>query len=131
VDSSLTEFARALRGAKLDPIKVEGGGPAMKLIFEPSLTFPDDLTRSHKGLMIRDFYGCLFERVASMRRSLLTGVPGIGKSWWIWYAMNLIFNQEPAPCVVWQTFKRGDDECVLFKGAAFSTLISDNSLKCA
>ena len=130
LDSSLTEFACALRGAKLDPIKVEGGGPAMKLTFEPSLTFPDDLKRRHKGLMIRDFYYRLFERVASMERSLLTGVPGIGKSWWIWYAMNLIFNKEPAPCVVWQTFKRGGDECVLFKGAAFSTLFSERSVNC-
>ena len=68
MDSSLTEFARALRDAKLDPIMVEGGGSAMKLTFEPSLTFPDDLTRRHKGLMIRDFYGRLFDRVASMRR---------------------------------------------------------------
>ena len=30
--------------------------------------------------------------------------------------MHMLLNQEPAPAIVWQTFKRGVDACVLFNG---------------
>lgn len=88
--------------------------------FGPGPYFPDDVDLHRSDLVARDFYNALFERISSMRSSLLTGVPGTGKSWWIWYAVHRLLNQDPSPAIVWQTFKRGIDQCVLFKdGKAF------------
>ena len=34
--------------------------------------------------------------------------------------MHWLLNQDPSPAIVWQTFKRGANRCVLFKdGKAF------------
>ena len=57
---------------------------------------------------MRDFYPRLFDRIASHKiGSLLTGVPGTGKSWWIWYAVHLLLKQDSPPDIVWQSFKLG------------------------
>jgi len=115
-DPQLTAFACALRDAKV--MDLDDG---MQLIsFGPSSFFPDDVDLHRSDLVARDFYNTLFERISSMRSSLLTGIPGTGKSWWIWYAIHRLLNQGPSPAIVWQTFKRGTNDCVLFKdGKAF------------
>ena len=52
---------------------------------------------------------------------MLTGVPGTGKSWWIWFAMHKLLNRDNPPAIVWQSFKRSANNCVLFvDGEAFS-----------
>ena len=57
----------------------------MQLIsFGPGPFFPDDDDLHRSDLVARDFYDPLFERISVMRKSLLTGIPGTGKSWWIW-----------------------------------------------
>ena len=117
-DATLTKFACALRDAVVEDI-----GDNMQLLsFGPDSYFPDDDERCRCNLLVRDFYPRLFDRTAaeSTGKSLLTGVPGTGKSWWIWYAMHLLLKQDPAPAIVWQSFKRDVNECVLFKdGEAF------------
>jgi hypothetical protein len=123
LDAKLTEFACALRDAKVKDI----GGGMQLLSFGPGSYFPDDNQQCRHDLLVRDFYRRLLERIASepIGASLLTGVPGTGKSWWIWYAVYIILNMDPAPAIVWQSFKRGADECVLFKdGKAFVGHIS-------
>jgi hypothetical protein len=117
-DATLTKFACALRDAVVEDI-----GDNMQLLsFGPDSYFPDDDERCRCNLLVRDFYPRLFDRTAAERtgKSLLTGVPGTGKSWWIWYAVHLLLKQDPAPAIVWQSFKRGVNKCVLFKdGEAF------------
>ena len=57
---------------------------------------------------------------ASPMGATLCAPPAAGKSWWIWYAIHRLLNQSPSPAIVWQTFKRGTNGCVLFKdGKAF------------
>ena len=115
-DATLTKFACALRGATVEDI-----GENMQLLsFGPDSYFPDDTELCRRSLLVREFYHRLFNRIAAARTSLLTGVPGTGKSWWIWYAVHLLLKQDPAPAIVWQSFKRGVNKCVLFKdGEAF------------
>ena len=117
-DATLTKFACALRDAKVEDI-----GDNMQLLsFGPDSFFPDDSQRRRCDLLVRDFYSRLFDCISAqpIGASLLTGVPGTGKSWWIWYAVHLLLKQDPAPAIVWQSFKRGVNECVLFKdGEAF------------
>ena len=118
-DATLTKFACALRDAT-----IKGIGDNMQLLsFGPDTFFPDDDERCRCSLLIRDFYPVLFDRMAAERtgKSLLTGVPGTGKSWWIWYAVHLLLNnKDPTPAIVWQSFKRGITKCVMFKdGEAF------------
>ena len=84
--------------------------------------FTNDSQRLRCDLLVRDFYPRLFDRITAepIGASLLTGVSGTGKSWWIWYAVHLLLKQDPAPAIVWQSFKRGVSKCVLFKnGEAF------------
>ena len=79
-DPQLTAFACALRDAKPKDL-----GHGMQLIsFGPGPFFPDDDDLHRSDLVARDFYDPLFERISVMRKSLLTGIPGTGKSWWIW-----------------------------------------------
>lgn len=114
--AELTDFACALRDADVSDL---GGGMCL-LSFGGESYFPTDDDLCRNSMVVRDFYDELFQRTAAMRRSLLTGVPGTGKSWWIWYAVHKVLKQDPAPAIVWQTFKRGIDQCVLFKdGKAF------------
>ena len=117
-DATLTEFACALRDATVKDI-----GDNMQLLsFGPDTFFPDDSQRLRCDLLVRVFYPRLFDRIAAqpIGASLLTGVPGTGKSWWIWYAVHLLLKQDSAPAIVWQSFKRGITKCVLFKdGEAF------------
>ena len=115
-DASLTRFACAVRDATLQDI----GDDMQLLSFGPDACFPDDTDLGRSSLIVRDFYQRLFTRIAAQRTSLLVGVPGTGKSWWIWYALHMLLKQEPAPSIVWQSFKRGINKCVLFKdGKAF------------
>lgn len=117
-DATLTKFACALRDAKVEDI-----GDNMQLLsFGPDSFFPDDSLRRRCDLLVRDFYSRLFDCISAqpIGASLLTGVPGTGKSWWIWYAVHLLLNQDPTPAIVWQSFKLNVDEYVLFKdGKAF------------
>ncbi len=117
-DATLTEFACALRDAIVKDI-----GDNMQLLsFGPDSFFPDDDQRRRCDLLVRDFYPHLFDLIAAkvIGASLLTGVPGTGKSWWIWYAVHRLLKQDPTSPIVWQSFKRGVNECVLFKdGKAF------------
>ena len=46
--------------------------------------FPDDVKRQRSDLLIRDFFPRLLQRIETMGDSLLTGVAGTGKSWWVW-----------------------------------------------
>ena len=130
-DTTLAKFACALRGARVKDL-----GNGMQLLsFGPGPYFPDDVDQRRTDLLVCDFYGTLFKRTATMRASLLTGAPGTGKSWWIWYAVHQLLNQNPSPAIVWQTFKRGINKCVLFKGGkvfvghldAFSLELDDDS----
>ena len=115
-DATLTKFACALRDAEVEDI----GDNMQFLSFGPDSYFPDDTELGRSSLLVRDFYHRLFDRIAAARTSLLTGVPGTGKSWWIWYAVHLLLKQDPAPAIVWQSFKRDVNKCVLFKdGEAF------------
>jgi hypothetical protein len=52
------------------------------------LSWPND-PHYHSQVLVRDFYKGLYLRVKSMQASLLTGVPGTGKSWWIWWVACL------------------------------------------
>ena len=122
LDEELTKFFLALRDATV----VDVGNGMQQLSLGPGSHFPDD-KRRRSDLMVRDFYLRLFQRVEAEPNgaSLLTGVPGTGKSWWIWYAMHLLLTRSPAPTIVWQSFKRGEDGCVMFKdGKAFSGRLS-------
>lgn len=112
----MTEFACALRDAIIEDL-----GSGMQLLsLGGGFYFPTDNGLRRNALLVRDFHDALFQRTAAMPASLLTGVPGIGKSWWIWYAIHRLLQQDPAPAIVWQTFKRGISQCVLFKdGRAF------------
>ena len=76
-DPELTAFACALRDAKV--VDLDDG---MQLIsFGLGSFFPDDVVLQRSDLVSRNFYSSLFERISSMRASLLTGIPGTGKSW--------------------------------------------------
>jgi hypothetical protein len=115
-DATLTKFACALRDATVKDV----GDNMLILSLGSDTSFPDDTELGRNSLLVRDFYSHLFDRIAAARASLLTGVPGTGKSWWIWYAMHLLLKQDQAPAIVWQSFKRDINECVLFKdGEAF------------
>ena len=117
LDEKLTKFIKALRDATVEDL----GNGMQELSLDPNFHFPGDKRRRNK-LIVRDFYLRLFQRVEaeSNGESLLTGVPGTGKSWWIWYAMHLLLNRSPTTTIVWQSFKRGEDGCVMFKdGKAF------------
>ncbi len=114
----LTTFVCALRDATVKDI-----GDNMQLLsFGPDSFFPDDTVLCCSSLLIRDFFPLLFDCAAkqSCGASLLTGVPGTGKSLWIWYAVHRLLKQDPASAIVWQSSKRGCDKCVLFMdGQAF------------
>ena len=115
-DATLTKFVHALRDATVQDI----GNNMQLLSLALDTYFPDDTALCRNSLLVREFYHRLFDRMAAARAWLLTGVPGTGKSWWIWYAVYLLLQQDPAPAVVWQSFKRGVGKCVLFKdGEAF------------
>ena len=122
---------RRLRDAPL----VDVGGGMRLLSVGPDAYFPTD-HKLHRGpLLVRDFFDDLFDRCATLHDVLLSGVPGTGSSWWVWYALRRIQQMDPAPAVVWQTFRLGRDECVLFKGGrayvgprdAFSAELADHS----
>ena len=109
----MTKFARALQTATLQDI---GDGMTLLTVSLGSY-FPDDPHKRRNQLLVRDFYPILFQRMSSepTGQLLLTGVPGTGKSWWIWYAIHVLLNRDDACAIVWQSFKRGGDKCVLFK----------------
>lgn len=111
-DAQLTAFVRSLRDATVSDL-----GNGMQLIScGPGTHFPYDFDLQRSDMLALDFYGHLFDRISSMHSSLLTGVPGTGKSWWIWYAVHRLLKQDPSPSIVWRTFKQGTDRrCVLFQ----------------
>jgi hypothetical protein len=110
-DPKLTAFLQALRNADVKDL-----GNDMQLIsFGPGAYFPTDSWQCRSALLVRNFFGALFDRVASLGASLLTGVPGTGKSWWLWYVVYRLLQQDAAPAIVWQTFKFGISQCVMFK----------------
>ena len=79
-DKNVTKFAQALQAATPQDI----GGGMMLLTFSSDCYFPDDPHKRRNQLLVRDFYPTLLERMSSENtgQSLLTGVPGTGKSWW-------------------------------------------------
>jgi hypothetical protein len=44
----------------------------------------------------------------------VTGTPGIGKSWWVFYAIWKLQQEDAPPAVVWETFLKPGRR-VLFK----------------
>ena len=114
-DEELTRFACALRDANT----FEVGDNMHILSFDQKSHFPND-EKCRSCLLVRDFYPLLFDRIATLKASLLSGVPGTGKSWWIWYAIQRLLNQHPQPAIVWESSRRNINKCVLFKdGKAF------------
>lgn len=111
----MTRFADALLKAQFEDV----GSNMQVLTFDRSCHLPDDMTKS-SGLLVRDFYPRLFDNISTRKAALLTGVPGTGKSLWVWYAIQRLLDQDPPPAVLWESSKRTADEVILFKdGKAF------------
>ena len=83
----------------------------------PGTYFPGDDLRRRCRLLIRDFYPRLLQRMSDepLGASLLTGVPGIGKTWFVWYAVHSLLKLDSTITIVWQSAKRNISECVMFK----------------
>ncbi|KAG2438729.1 hypothetical protein HXX76_005274 [Chlamydomonas incerta] len=114
-DVVMTAFIRAMQTAKLEPV---GSGMSL-LSLGPNVYFPDDTDERRSTLLVRDFYAKLLERMKGGRAWLLTGVPGTGKSWWIWYAMFELLQEVEPPAIVWQSFKKGTRRVLFKDGAAY------------
>ncbi|EFJ43181.1 hypothetical protein VOLCADRAFT_96640 [Volvox carteri f. nagariensis] len=95
-------------------VKDIGGGMSL-LSFDSNTFFPDDLKRCRHALMVRDFFPTLFELLQQQEAWLLTGVPGTGKSWFVWYAVYSLLQLKDPPSIVWQSHKFNMRRCVLFK----------------
>ncbi|EFJ52637.1 hypothetical protein VOLCADRAFT_85820 [Volvox carteri f. nagariensis] len=95
-------------------VKDIGGGMSL-LSFDSNTFFPDDLKRCHHALIVRDVFPTLFELLQQQEAWLLTGVPGTGKSWFVWYAVYSLLQLKDPPSIVWQSHKFNMRRCVLFK----------------
>ncbi|EFJ52986.1 hypothetical protein VOLCADRAFT_102606 [Volvox carteri f. nagariensis] len=110
-NATLTAFIQALQNAEVEDI-----GDGMSLLsFDSNTFFPDDLERCHHALMVRDIFPTLFKRLQQQKAWLLTGVPGTGKSWFVWYAVYSLLQLKDPPLIVWQSRKYNSRRCVLFK----------------
>ncbi len=109
----MSTFIKALQSATLSSAEGVGNGMSV-LSCGQDVHFPTEDSNGQGALLVRDFYPALLERMATGRRWLLTGVPGTGKSWFVWYAMHQLLQQAEPPAILWQMFRQG--LFVLFKG---------------
>ncbi|PNH11883.1 hypothetical protein TSOC_001236, partial [Tetrabaena socialis] len=116
-DRRLTAFIRALGAAKLQDV---GNGMSL-LSLGTGVHFPDDVAKRRGALLVLDFYARLLGHMAQEKKRtwLLTGIPGTGKSWWIWYAMHSLLQQPEPPAIVWQTFKNPRRRVLFKDGVAY------------
>lgn len=107
---SLSAFIQALQAAKPKSV----GDGMLLLSIGPDAHLPHDIVLRRSTLLVPDYYPNLMHLMTTGPAWLLTGVPGTGKSWFVWYAMHVLLQQPRPPAIVWQT--RGmQDACVLFK----------------
>ncbi|KXZ48803.1 hypothetical protein GPECTOR_25g387 [Gonium pectorale] len=128
VDAKLTAFLEALRDAAVEDI---GGGMGL-LTLAPGTCLPDDPTGGCHALIVRDFFPALFERLQQGPAWLLTGIPGIGKSRFVWYAVHRLLQLETPPAIVWESKLyngSGAIRRVLFKDGAAHVVNDDRSFE--
>ena len=132
-DEACTKFIQALKQAKLEDI---GGGMQVLRVGVP---FPDDAL-DRQELLVRDFFGRLLQLASSVPKVLLTGVPGTGKSWWLWYVVYCLLQQRDPPVIVMESQHRDESRrCILIKDGvayagtvvAFSSYLQSKDTWCA
>ena len=112
---ALSAFIQALQTAKLEDV-----GDGMSLLsLGPGVSFPVDTSEDRSKLLVRDFYTKLLQRMKDRPAWLLTGMPGTGKSWWIWFAMFQLLQEAEPPSIVWQSVKNEGGRILFKNGAAY------------
>ena len=124
-NKALTKLITNMKG--LDTCKLSNQIEALRLL-NPALSFNLENFGETKTLYIRSFYSFLYNTVLKCGKSVLTGNPGISKSWFQLYMLYRFVNDKPVDIVI-----RDDGGRVtlidLQRSQAFSTMYTMEGLE--
>ena len=90
-DSNASSLLKALKTAA--PIDISTNGICIQaLTFDTEV--PEGASIMPNTLYIRDFYDRLFSMIRRQKHTILVGNPGISKSWYQWYMLYRLVNEQ-------------------------------------